>query len=252
MYSAPTFVLPNPFIMHFKSLYNLPGMVRPEGSLVKLFNKVSQKLGLHYNLVRTPDGMNTMHTLEQRMNFMLLTQQVINTEVQGEWIEAGCFDGQSAMIFQKVLQNYFPDRSMWLYDNFQSKYGVEGNIRERLEKNFKSNLLNDPHICAGDFYETIPAQLPQQIAFGHIDCGFGGEPEKHKEIMLHLLRNIYPRLSPKAVLILMDYHDPDQTMKGDAINAGVKLACDEFFTDKPEEVFTLFGNRYSHGYIIKK
>ena len=71
------------------------------------------------------------------------------------------------------------------------------------------------------------------------------------DIVLHLLKNIYPRLSSGAVVLFMDYHDPNLTVKGDAVNPGVKMACDVFFHDKPEVVYTLYGNQYSHGYIIK-
>ena len=68
------------------------------------------------------------------------------------------------------------------------------------------------------------------------------------DIQLH---HVYFRLSKGAVLLFMDYHDPISTFKGVPINPGVKAACDLFFKDKPEKVFTLYGNQYSHGYIIK-
>jgi hypothetical protein len=35
------------------------------------------------------------------------------------------------------------------------------------------------------------------------------------------------------------------------INPGVKLAYDEFFAGKPEQIVCLFGNQYNHAYFRK-
>lgn len=237
--------------MHFKTLHQLPGLTHTEGKFVRFLNKLSLKLGLGYNLLRVPDGITSMHTVEQRMNFMLMTMQVIHGGVEGEWIEAGCYDGQSAMVFQKVLQNYYPGRAVRLYDNFQSTYGKEGDIMDALLRNFAMNQLNPPAVIKGDFAETMPDQLPDRIAFAHVDCGYGGDRGQHSALITFLLENIYPRLTPGAVLTLMDYHDPDYTVEGNAVNPGVKPATDAFFKDKPEEISTLYGNKYSHALIVK-
>jgi O-methyltransferase len=51
--------------------------------------------------------------------------------------------------------------------------------------------------------------------------------------------------------VLMDYHEEGITIHGANVNPGVKLACDEFFTGKPEGVYTLYGGPCSHGYFRK-
>lgn len=237
--------------MHFKTLHQLPGLTAKEGKVISFLNKLSLKLGLRYNLLRVPDGINSMHTVEQRMNFMLLAQQVIHGGVEGEWIEAGCYDGQSAMVFQKVFQNYYPGRAVRLYDNFQRTYGKDGGIQDALLRNFAAHQLNPPTVIKGNFSDTMPGQLPEQIAFAHIDCGYGGDPAEHAALITFLLENIYPRLTPGAVLTLMDYHDPEHTVEGNAVNPGVKPATDAFFSDKPEEISTLYGHAYSHACIVK-
>jgi hypothetical protein len=65
------------------------------------------------------------------------------------------------------------------------------------------------------------------------------------------LESVYPRMSPGAGCLLMDYHDPAITVRGNDENPGLKKACDEFFKDKEEKVFVLYGNQYSHGYFRK-
>lgn len=237
--------------MHFKELYLLPGIVSSGPAIINNFNKILNRLGIRFNLVRVPDGMSNMHTIEQRINIYHLVSRVLQFKVPGEFTEFGCFNGQSAMVIQKVLQSTISNGSVWLYDSFKSKYEQELDVKSVLLQNFERYNLNQPRIVEGDFLKTVPSELPQRIAFAHIDCGFGGNPELHMDIVLHLLKNIYPRLTPGAVVLFMDYHDPYHTVKGDAINPGVKMACDVFFNDKPEAVYTLFGNQYSHGYIIK-
>lgn len=237
--------------MHFKELYLLPGIISTGPAIVNNFNKLLNRVGIRYNLMRVPDGMTNMHTTEQRINIFHLVSRVLQARVPGEFAEFGCFNGQSAMVIQKILQTGSPDAAVWLYDNFKNKYRKKSDVKSDLLQNFNQFKLNQPRIIEGDFLKTVPAVLPQKIAFAHIDCGFGGNPDLHMDIILHLLKNIYPRLSSGGIIMFMDYHDPNHTIKGDAINPGVKMACDVFFHDKPEKVYTLFGNQYSHGYILK-
>jgi O-methyltransferase len=237
--------------MDFIDLYKLPGLVgRPTG-LIKFFNQVTRKLGFNYELTPIPDGKLNMHTAEQRMNFSLLGLCSLAYQVPGVWAEFGCYNGQSAMVFQKMLDVYRPGEKISLYDSFSAKYDLKVDIKQDLIENFKKNGLGTPHLVEGNFYDTVPSQLAAQYSLVHIDCGVGGDTELHKRIIIHLMSNLYPRLSKGAVVMFMDYHDPEKTLRGQPINKGVKFACDDFFSDKVEKVMTLFGNHYSHGFIIK-
>jgi O-methyltransferase len=205
-----------------------------------------------YQLKRIPDGITQMHTIEQRMNFHLLATRVLEDHVDGEWAEFGCFTGQSAMVFQKILIENASPRRIHLYDFFEKKYRSEKlSPKDELLKNFRDQALPTPQIHEGNFFDTVPAALPQKLGLVHIDCGYGGDTEKLKNTILHLLRHLYPRLSKGALVLLMDYHDPERTIHGTPINPGVRLACDEFLENKPERVFTLYGGAYSQGYFIK-
>ncbi len=238
--------------MDFIELYNLPGMAgRPKG-LVKLINLVSRRMGFNYELTKIPDGKLHMHTVEQRMNFATLASCNLAYDVPGEWAEFGCYNGQSAMVFQKLLDEFRPGKKMKLYDSFTAKYELQQDIKESLLQNFKQNGLGTPDLIEGNFFDTVPNQLVDQYSLVHIDCGVGGDAGLHQKIIIHLLNNIYPRLSKGAIVLFMDYHDPEKTLRGQPINIGVKAACDQFFNDKAEKVITLNGNHYSHGYIIKK
>jgi O-methyltransferase len=58
-------------------------------------------------------------------------------------------------------------------------------------------------------------------------------------------------MSNGAICVLMDYHDKTVNNIAYNINPGVKLGCDEFLSDKPERIISLYGNQYSHGYFRK-
>ena len=238
--------------MDFFPLFRLPGMLAKPSAKIQLINKLLAKFGIGYQLKRFPDGITQMHTIEQRMNFHLLASRVLEDKIDGEWAEFGCFTGQSAMVFQKILTENASALRIHLYDFFEKKYRSEKlSPKDELLRNFREQSLPEPHIHEGNFFDTVPSALPQKLAMVHIDCGYGGDTHKLKNTIHHLLQHIYPRLSSGAVVFLMDYHDPERTVHGIPINPGVRLACDEFLVNKPERVFTLYGGAYSHGYFIK-
>lgn len=238
--------------MHFNELFRLPGLPAAAPSAIKLLNKIIRRLGFLWKLERVPNPRINMHTIEQRMNFIHLADRVGQQNIEGKWIETGCYTGQSAMVIQKVLQKYRPQERIILFDNFGNTYGEKASIKEILLNSFRNNHLNTPELVEGDFQTTIPVSLPEKIAFAHIDCGYGGPADEHRDTMLHLLKNIYPRMVSGGIIMLMDYHDPERTIGGDPINPGVKMGCDIFFSDKPEQVYTLYGNSYSQAYLIKQ
>ena len=237
--------------MNFNDLSSLPGLPESPKGIFKLFNKIIRKLGLQYELTPLPNGRVHMHTVEQRMNFSLLSMCNLVYNVPGEWAEFGCYNGQSAMVFQKILDTYKPGSKMMLYDSFVAKYALQEDVKQNLLNNFKNHGLGEPQLIEGNFFDTVPSNLAAQYSLVHIDCGVGGDQVLHQKLVEYLLHHIYHRLSKGAILMFMDYHDPSSTIKGMPINPGVKAACDHFFTDKPEKVFTLYGNQYSHGFIFK-
>lgn len=219
--------------------------------VVKLMNKAFRKFKL--GLVITPiDTTVDMNTIEQRINYYHLLTSVIQHKVEGDVIELGCFTGQCALLFEKVIEQNQSDKILHLFDSFEIKFTEKGNIEEILINSFKNANLKVPELHKGYFEQTLPFALPQKIAFVHIDCGHGGDKFQHKDIMLYCFEQIYPKMSKGAVCILMDYNDAEINGNGHDANPGVKLACDEFFKDKPEQIVPLYGNQYFHAYFTKK
>ncbi|MBK9639675.1 MAG: hypothetical protein IPO63_18450 [Bacteroidetes bacterium] len=237
--------------MNFNELGNLPGLPEQPNVIIRLFNKVIKRIGFNYELTRLPNGRVHMHTIEQRINFSLLALCNLVYKVPGEWAEFGCYNGQSAMVFQKILDTYKSGSKITLFDSFVAKYVKHETVKKNLLSNFKNQGLGEPILIEGNFYDTVPSSLAEQYSLVHIDCGVGGDQLLTQKLVEYLLNHIYHRLSKGAVLLFMDYHDPNSTWKGVPINPGVKAACDRFFEDKPEKVFSLYGNHYSHGFIFK-
>ncbi len=223
--------------------------IRNQG--LKVVNKGLDLFKTGCHLVPMPNPMVDMTTVEQRINYYHLLDGVITNEIPGDVVELGCFTGECALLFQHVIQMHESEKMLHLYDSFETKFTVEGNIENILNNNFKRHDLTLPVIHKGFFQETIPQQLPERICFVHIDCGFGGDHSLHKDVMLYCLQSVYPRMSKGAVCVLMDYHDKSTGDTGYDVNPGVKLACDEFLASKPEKIVSLYGNQCSHGFFRK-
>lgn len=223
---------------------------RKTSKAIDLLNKGFRflKTGIH---IKQQDTSVDMNTVEQRINYFHLIDSVIAYDVPGAVVELGCFTGQCAVLFEKVIEQHKSSKQLHLYDSFHVPFTFKGNVEDELKENFKRAGLKQPFIHKGDFKTTLPAELPEQIAFVHIDCGFGGDKFEHRDVMLHCFESIYPRLAKNAVCILMDYFDAKENSQGIDINPGVKLAYDEFFKDKPEKIVALFGEMYNHAFFRK-
>jgi O-methyltransferase len=237
--------------LHNFFIIGKPFGLKQNDPLVSFVNKTLRHLRFNYQLNPLPNPVKDMNTIEQRINFFLLLENIIANKTEGDVVELGCFTGHCAMLFQKTIEIMQSNKQLHLYDSFTSQFTIEGSVLEVLKENFKEAELEEPIIHKGFFTETVPQELPEVISFAHIDCGFAGDPLKHKEVVRHCLDNIYPRMSIGAICILMDYHDNLINNKGFDANPGVKLACDEFLADKKERMISLFGNQYSHGFFRK-
>lgn len=219
--------------------------------LFGLLGKMFRKYG--YDVVRMPDYISDMLSVEQAVNLYHFINQTLVFDVPGELVELGSYTGTSAINIQRQLENYPTDKKLHLFDSFSQKFHYKGlDTLEMLKTNFKREGLQLPVIHKGDFKDTIPGQLPEKISFVHMDCGFGDTNENHKQLVLFLLNAVYPRMSKNAIGVIMDYHIPGKTIQGYNSNPGYKLACDEFFKDKPEKVYILYGGYFSHGYFRKE
>lgn len=220
-------------------------------AIARFFNRAGGKLRFPWELRPRFDHRNHMLSIEQATNFHLLIDRLIDTEVPGAFVELGCYTGSSAAVIGSLLQNAKGGREFHVYDRFDIEIGSQRDIQQVFMQTLERVGVPIPTMHVGDLIATVPADLPDTIAFAHIDCGIGGGIEMHAALITHCLKALYPRLAKNAVLVLMDYHDPALTLDGSDSNPGVRLACDAFFADKPEVVIPLYGGPCSHAFIRK-
>jgi O-methyltransferase len=225
---------------------------RDQGKWMRRTQALFRQLGLPWLLRRALDPTCDMTSFEVRQNLWHFATQTLAYAVPGDFAAFGCFDGKTAVIYQKVLDDFGSPRRLHLYDHFQTGLHLgEADVRAELEKNFREAGVRSPVIHEGDFHATIPAALPAEIACMDIDCGTGGDPLLHEATVLYLLEHVYPRMAPGAIGVLMDFHEPGVTTCPD-YNPGVGRACRKFFAGKPETVHSLWAGEYPQGYFRKR
>lgn len=162
--------------------------------------------------------------------------------VPGDVIEVGCNEGRTSAFMQVVMNYRNSAKSLHLFDSFQGMSDhtpedtvngayfaaiAKGELRTQPEvvlARFRERCLRMPILHPGWVADTIPRQLPDQIAFALVDVDL-------YEPISHALKHIYPRLAEGAVVVVDDY--------GWAGTPGAKLALDKFLSDKPEKLQVL-------------
>lgn len=226
------------------------------GKRARWLNRLLPKLGLGVRLVPW-DETGLMTNIEQRINMFHLASQVLAYGVPGDFVELGCHEGQSAVLFQRVIEHFDPQRTLHVYDSFEGlpepqpedgdalfDAGGLAASRETLLANFDRYQLKRPEVHVGWFDETLPDGLPDTIAFAHLDGDF------YESIKVSL-EHVYPRLARGAICLVDDYCDPEVLDEYNYL-PGVKHACDEFLADKPESVSVLYAGAFGHGFFRKQ
>jgi O-methyltransferase len=227
----------------------------PLSKTAQLFNRILRAFGAKVSL-EPPPKTGTMTNVEQRMNMYHLGSQVLFYNVPSDFVELGCNEGLSAVLFQRLINHYDPTRVLHLYDSFEGlpeatrddgdtpyKKGQMATTPAKLKAAFAHVGLPLPQVHPGWFDQTLPGKLPEKIAFAHLDGDF------YKSVKISL-ETVYPRLSKGAVCLVDDYCNPE-VYDGWNDLPGVKKACDEFLEGKPETVSVLYAGHYAHGYFRK-
>lgn len=219
------------------------------GGLADFLNKIASKLDLPFQLSPRFDYRNQMVSVEQVVNFQHLIERIESDKIPGAFVEMGCYIGCTAAVISSTLQRLGAKREFHVFDRFDIELGDAQDIETVFRKTFAACELPLPAMHTGDFKETVPAQLPDQIAFAHVDCGTGGDVADHAALLIHCLNSLYPRMCKGGVIVLMDYHVPGTTVDGFNANPGVRLGTDVFLGEKPEQIKLLYGGPCSHAYI---
>ncbi len=228
-----------------------PVFERPVGRKHRALAGLARLLGVQAELVPLPDQTTQMSTAEQRINLWHLAEQVLAYGVPGDFVDLGCFDGRTSAFIASILAGHDPARAFHVYDSFEHNLGLFTNTREALLAHFQTRALPVPVIHTGRFETTLPAELPPAIAFAQIDCGIGAPPEFHAALITRCLGHVWPRLSPGAVCVVQDYHDPTSGSASENFYPFLKATVDAFLAPHGVGAVALYSGKYSHGFFRK-
>src|SRR4030042_3106560 len=137
----------------------------PSGK-IQFANKILHRLGFDV-LLMPPVFTGNMTSVEQRMNMYHLANAVLFYQIPGEFVELGCHAGQSAALFQMIIEHYDKSRTLHVYDSFEGLPGIkpeDGNTLVRqgqmattqnaLLSNFERLGLKPPVVHKGWFEDT--------------------------------------------------------------------------------------------------
>lgn len=174
----------------------------------------------------------------------LSVKYIIKNKIAGDFVECGVWRGGSAMMMAYTLKSLgVTDRKIFLYDTFEgmseptekdadyrnrsasallnSSDKLEGkNIwcyspLEEVMENLKRTgyPMENFVLIKGKVEETIPGQVPKQIALLRLDTDWYDSTK-------HELEHLYPLLMHNGVLVIDDYGHWK----------GARRACDEYFS----------------------
>jgi O-methyltransferase len=197
-----------------------------------------------------------LSNIEKRINLYHLVSQVLAYGVEGDLVELGCNTGESSVLIHKVMQLYNSDKKFSVYDSFEGlpplkpvdghayKAGQLKTSEDVLRDNFRKLGLQLPEIHRGWFEDTLPNGLPNKICFAYLDG------DLYDSILISL-EHVYEKLTKGAICLIDDYSDPSINPVGWNKLPGVKKACDEFLSDKPEKMAPIYAGEYAHGFFRK-
>lgn len=223
-----------------------PRFERSLGRKLSLVNRVLRALKWGGEVVPSPDPTQQMSTLEQRLNLWHLAEQPIGYGVPGDYVDLGCYDGQQTTLIARAIDGR---RTLHAYDSFETSFGLYRDILEVFQEHFTVLGLPSPVVHKGRFEQTIPAELPDVIAFAQIDCGVGGDPEWHGAILKRCLSGVWERLSKGGIVVIQDYHDP--ASKSVNHYPFIKPLVDEFLAPHGVRATALESGAFSHAFVRK-
>jgi O-methyltransferase len=191
---------------------------------------------------------NTMLDFERGCSLACLVLEC--QRVEGDMVEFGAYTGQAAMLMSSLC-----NKTLWVYDSFRGlppKRAIDGNDarfyegvlavgKDVLIRNFAAAGLATPCIIEKWFGQLTDNELPNRIAFAHLDGDF-------YESIFDSLKLVYQRMTPGGIVLIDDYNHRGLP--------GVRVAVSDFLKDKPESVICPAGGKgpegvMLHAYFIK-
>ncbi|MBR3368725.1 class I SAM-dependent methyltransferase [Candidatus Saccharibacteria bacterium] len=164
---------------------------------------------------------------KETMTILQLAEDCLSSE--GDFVELGCFEGDTSLLLAEVLKNNNSKKRLWIYDSFEGLPEKTENDFSELGRDFKKGELFTtkrfvkqrflranlpvPRIKKAWFSELKNDDLPEKIAFAFLD----GDLYDSIRDSLNL---VFPKLNENGKIVVHDYNNPQLP--------GVSKAVDEF------------------------
>lgn len=152
-------------------------------------------------------------------------------KVEGDFVELGCYKGDTSILLQKLLLKNGFDHRLFLYDSFEGlpertredasvagdgfkkgellvtkkevvlKFKKAGLPVPKIKKAFFEDLDSGSRLPNGSINPAHPGDLPEKIAFAFLDGDLYSSIKTSLDLVL-------PRLSKDAILLVHDYNNP--------------------------------------------
>nr|MBW0151989.1 TylF/MycF family methyltransferase [Phenylobacterium sp.] len=125
-------------------------------------------------------------------------------KVEGDFVECGCYKGNSARIISEVVGFASLPRHYYLYDLFQHDDSMPHHSMlehsETLVDQVRERFSDMPNvtITQGRVPDSLAVAAPEKIAFMHLDLN-------NDKAEIGALEVLFDRISPGGILILDDY-----------------------------------------------
>lgn len=149
---------------------------------------------------------------------------VLGKTTEGAVVEMGCYEGTTSLFIRRLLGE---SREFHVYDSFaglpekheadrspageQFKTGELFATKKSFITHFKKAGLQLPIIHKGWFRDIRQSEMPDKIAFAFLDGDY-------YESITDSLQLVWPRLVPKAVVIVDDYQNEALPGAGRAVD----------------------------------
>lgn len=168
-------------------------------------------------------------------------------ELPGDVVELGCNVGVTSSYLQRFINVAGVDKRLHVYDSFEGlppktaedgatpcDAGASAVTVEAFKKTFADAGVELPVINKGFFGDVADGAYPEKICFAFFDGDFYGS-------IMDSFKKVYDKMVPGGIILIHDYEY--------APFPGVKKACDDFLSGKPEVIVK---NIFGIGKVVKR
>lgn len=182
-----------------------------------------------------PQTISTLVNIEQMENILKNFYSV--KDIPGDVVELACNIGTTSIYIKRMIDALNLSKIFHVYDSFKGlpePSEVDGNLckkgdmqkdRKDFEGTFRQAGVKIPVIHEGWFAEIPDNEYPEKISFAFFDGDFYSS-------IIDSFNKVYHKMQPGGIILVHDY-------EGEML-PGVKVACNEFLSDKPEKVIDIY------------